>query len=121
MKVTTLIALLLVVLVTGQSCATQKLWESTNPNERIWVDASKITEEALQKRGVIYSVSENKSAKGYLIEKSGWQKFGDYHLRLLGTPVAIAVDAVTTVTVVGVLLFLNEPEGTCELIKMLAD
>lgn len=121
MKTNRTIWLFLAVMVICQSCTTQKLWQSTNPNERIWVDANKITEESLKKRGVDYSISENEWGKGYLIEKSGWRKFGDYHLRVLGTPVTLAVDAVTTVAVVGVLMFLYEPEGTCELIQILAE
>jgi hypothetical protein len=54
-------------------------------------------------------------------EKSGWQKFNDYHLRILGTPVTLAVDAVTTVAVVGVIMFLNDPDGTCSLIEALCN
>ena len=121
MKITGAISLLLALLAFCQSCTTQRLWQSTNPNERIWVDANKITEESLQQRGVDYSISVNEWGEGYLIEKSGWRKFNDYHLRILGTPVTLAVDAVTTVAVVGVIMFLHDPDGTCALIEALCN
>jgi len=120
MKMAGAMALLLAGLALCQSCATQSLWRSTDPNERIWVDANKITEESLRQRGVDYSVCVNEWGVGYLIGKSGWQKFGDYHLRILGTPVTLAVDAVSTVAVVGVIMFLNDPDGTCALIEALS-
>jgi hypothetical protein len=100
-----------------QSCATAKLWEDTNPNERIWIDSSKITEEALKKRGVAYQVETTQWGTGYLVEKSAAEKMKDYHLRMLGAPVTLVVDAATTVVVVGVYMFLNDPDGTCDLIR----
>ena len=112
--------LLIGVLLLAQACATQGLWRYADPNERIWIDAGKITEARLQARGIRYEISQTDWGSGYLIEKSGWEKMKDYHLRLLGTPVTLALDAATTVVVVGVYLFLNDPQGTCDLIEALA-
>jgi hypothetical protein len=107
------------VLVICQSCATSKLWDDTNPNERVWIDADKITEEALREKGVEYEVHAAEWGNGYLIEKSGWSKMRDFHLRMLGTPVTLVVDAATTVVVVGVYIFLSDPVGTCSTIDKL--
>jgi hypothetical protein len=108
------------IVVVCQSCATGKLWEDTDPNERIWLDASKTTEEALQKRGVDYEVYDRGGRKGYLIKKSGMDRMKDYHLRVLGTPVTLVLDAATAVVVVGAYMFVNDPDGTVWLIQELA-
>ena len=112
-------AVLVGLLVICQSCATSKLWEDTDPNVRIWIDANKITEAALKSRGVKYQVQASEQGTGYLVEKSGWEKMKDYHLRMLGAPVTLVVDAATTVVVVGVYMLVNDPEGTCYLIEAL--
>jgi hypothetical protein len=109
--------MLIGVVVVCQSCATQKLWDDTNPRARIWIDADKTTEAALRSRGVTYEVYDTGRGKGYLIEKSGWQKMKDYQLRALGTPVTLALDATKTVVVVGVYVFMNDPYHTISLIE----
>ena len=109
--------ILLGALVICQSCVTQRLWDDANPAERVWIDADKITEESLKNRGVKYEVYSDERGKGYLIEKTGLQKMGDYHLRMLGTPVTLVLDGASSVAVVGVYLFLNDPKGTCNLIR----
>lgn len=116
----TLLRVLLVgFVVVCQSCTTGKLWDDTNPNERIWIDASKTTEEALRLRGVDYESYDHGSIKGYLIKKSGMDRMKDYQLRALGTPVTLVVDAATTVVVVGAYMFVNDPDGTVWLIEKL--
>lgn len=105
------------LLLNCQACTTGKLWEDTNPNVRVWIDADKTTEADLKRRGVDYEVYNNGTVTGYLIPKSGAEKMKDYHLRALGTPVTLVVDAAATVIVVGVYIFLNDPVGTCSLIK----
>jgi hypothetical protein len=92
------------------------LWEDANPNERIWIDASKTTEEALKKKGVEYEVYTGDNGKGYLIKKTGREKMKDYQLRALGTPVTLVMDAASTVVVVGIYMFVSDPVGTCSLI-----
>ena len=113
--------LLVWMMVLSQSCATQALWKNTDPQERIWIDATKVTEESLRSRGVAFEAFESPKGKGFLIEKSGWRKMGDYHLRALGTPVTLVLDTATTVVVVGFYLLLVEPEGTVSLIQTLAE
>ena len=111
--------ILIGALIICQSCATSKLWEDTNPNERVWIDANKITEAALKNRGVRYQVYSAEWGKGYLVEKSAWGKLKDYHFRALGTPVTLTIDAATTVVVVGFYVFLSDPAGSCQLIRAL--
>jgi len=86
------------------SCSTQALWERTNPGERIWIPAAEITQAQLDQRHVKYEKYDGSFGHGYLVEKSALQKFRDYAFRALGTPAAVAIDTVTTVTVVGVLI-----------------
>jgi len=116
---TTWRATFLGILVVCQSCATARLWEDIDPNERIWIDASKTTEEALRKKGVDFEAYDSGNCKGYLIKKSGMDRMKDYQLRALGTPVTLALDAATTVVVVGAYMFVNDPDGTVWLIKAL--
>lgn len=103
-----------------QACTTAKLWEDANPNDRIWIDADKTTEASLKERGVKYEVYSRDGVSGYLIRKDGFERMKDYQLRALGTPVTLVVDAASTVVVVGFYMFLNDPDGTCELIRCLA-
>jgi len=100
------------ILLGTQGCATSSLWKRTNANERIWIDASKTTEEALKERGVEYQVYEGKNVKGYLIKKTSQDKMKDYSLRMLGTPVTLTVDAASAVVVVGVYIFFHDPIRT---------
>ena len=103
-------------MVLSQFGCTSQLWEDTDPNERIWIDATEITEEELQKRGVEYEAYSSENLNGYLLKKSTKDKFKDYHLRLLGTPVTIMTDAaVVAGTVAGVVVYVylsSMPEGT---------
>ena len=113
--------ILMGLLLNCQACSTAKLWEDANPNERIWIDASKTTEAALKERGLDYQVYSNERGSGYLIKKSGREKMKDYQLRALGTPVTLVLDAAATVVVVGVYMFLSDPVGTCSLIEDVSD
>ena len=104
--------ILIAVLMICQSCSTAKLWDDTNPNERVWIDADKITETTLKQRGMEYQPYTLKGGgKGYLVRKSNWGKMKDYQLRMLGTPVTLVVDAATTVIVVGVGVVAVFPEA----------
>ena len=113
-------AVLLGALVLCQSCCTSALWRDTDPRARVWIDSGKITRQSLQERGVKYETTVVQGREGYLVEKSDWGKFKDYQLRMLGTPVTLTVDVATTVVVVGVYMFLNDPQGTVALIDVLS-
>ena len=90
------------------SCATQSLWDATNPHERIWVSASEVTEQQLIDKQIPYYKSNDELGSGYLIPKSKVRQLGDYTIRMFATPITVTVDAattvVTTVAVVGVAL-----------------
>lgn len=93
-----LLMLALCGLVTA--CATPALWEATDPQEFVAVSKNKVNEQELKARGLSYHVDE---ARGVLyVEKSNLQKTRDYAIRALGVPVTVAVDAATTIVVVGV-------------------
>jgi hypothetical protein len=83
---------------------TQKLWESNNPNVRVWIDADKITEDELKQRGVKYTrySSDKLKLNGYLVEKTEAEKLKGFYLKMLATPVTLTVDAAAIVAVVGV-------------------
>lgn len=100
-------AIMLVGLLTA--CSTLTLWESTNPRERILISANDITQAELDRRRVKYERYDSKILSGYLVEKSAARKFRDYTFRALGTPVTITIDAVTTITVIGVYGVLEDP------------
>ncbi len=108
-------ALFIGLLLVSQACSsskppewlgytTQKLWESNNPNVRVWIDADKITEDELKQRGVNYTTYSSEKFNGYLVEKSERDKLKGLYLKMLGTPVTLTVDAATIVAVVGVLV-----------------
>ncbi len=105
-------ALFIGLLLVSQACSTsqapewlgyttQKLWESNNPNVRVWIDADKITEDELKQRGVKYTHYSSKKLNGYMVEKSEVEKMHGFYLRMLATPVTLTVDAATIVAVVG--------------------
>jgi hypothetical protein len=108
--------LLVSVALACQSCFTTALWQDTDPRARIWIDADKITEAELLRRGLKYEVYNADWGRGYLVKKNALGKMRDYHLRALGTPVTLTVDVATSVLVVGYYMFLLDPEGTCRLV-----
>jgi len=86
-------------------CASPKLWETFNPNDRIWIPSDQITEDELKNRGVEYQKIKTDKNDGYVVGKDTLEKFTDYTYRTLGTPFTVIADtgiAVTAVTVVGV-------------------
>ena len=115
------VPVLIGLLLGNQGCSTSALWEHTNPDERIWIDANRTSESDLKKRGVDYEVYTGARGNGFLIKKSGWEKMKDYQLRALGTPVTLVVDAASVVVVVGVFIFITDPAGTVSLIDALSD
>lgn len=57
------------------------------------MDAGKTCEKALQQKGVPYEFLCIDEEEGYLVEKNKWHKAFDLQLRVIGTPVALALDA----------------------------
>ena len=97
-------AILCASLILSSSCATRRLWDETNPRERIWVSASEITEQQLIDRKIPYYKSKDELGSGYLIPKSKARQLGDVTIRMLATPITVTIDAATTVVVVGVMV-----------------
>ncbi len=108
-----------ITLALAQGCATARLWEDTNPNERVWIGADKIAEQTLRERGIDYQVYSGAIGHGYLVRKNIHGRMKDYQLRALGTPVTLVLDAATTVVIVGAFVFVHDPVGTVTLIDKL--
>ncbi|MBN1509375.1 MAG: hypothetical protein JW955_21190 [Sedimentisphaerales bacterium] len=94
----------LVSLVSG-GCLTCALWDSIDPDERVWVPSSEVTETELAGKGVEYE-KEGDPVVGYNVEKSDLRKFGDYAALTALTPITVVVDAAVICAVVGGYLFL---------------
>jgi hypothetical protein len=87
------------VLITA--CVTTKLWEATDPHKFVEISMVDISEKELQNRQVKYYTDLRKRC--YYVEKDGLQKFQDYTLRVLITPVTVVLDTATAIVVVGLL------------------
>jgi hypothetical protein len=83
------------------SCVTTKLWEATDPNTYIAIDMKDISEKELIDKKVKYF--KNYENGFYYVEKGALQKFQDYSLRVLGTPVTVVIDTATVILVVGLM------------------
>ncbi len=103
-----LIALLSVPLVLGGCTYTDMLWQATDPHMRVWIPASRITEDQLQQEGRAYDKvhltkqnlhdmgirGQEDEMDGYLAEKSRAHRLADYTARVAGTPVTAGIDIV---------------------------
>lgn len=111
-----MILCVLAVSLSGCTNCTTKLWQDTDPDRTVWIDAEEITEAELKARGVEYTRYSTEKHNGYVIKKSDREKLMDYTYRALGTPVTLAVDAAATascgVVVLGVLFIISE--GGCD-------
>jgi hypothetical protein len=83
------------------SCVTAKLWEATDPNTYVAINMKDISERELIDKKVKYF--KNYENGFYYVEKGALQKFQDYSLRVLGTPVTVVIDTATVILVVGLL------------------
>ena len=110
----TLLMFISATLLIFSSGCTKALWETNNPNERSWISADKITENELKAKDLDYESFPILGEDGYLVEKSDGQKFKDYTIRLLATPVTLTVDVVAvaaTYAFWGVMLFCGAQDG----------
>ena len=73
------------------SGCTSLLWNTVNPEERVWIPANQITEAELKKRGIEYEKCEG-MLQGYLVRKSKMQRLRDYTVLTLATPITVALD-----------------------------
>ena len=108
-------------LILCQSCATTALWENTDPHQRIWIPADKTSEAVLQKKGVEHEFHAYQWGQGYTAEKTKWRKARDINIRVIGTPVALALDASAGVAYVAVCagcLILSDPYLCMEVLEL---
>lgn len=105
---TTRLMVILISCVLMFSCATQKLWKETDPNDQVLIFSSEITEQQLIDKQIPYQKWKSQyGGSGYLIPKSKARQLGDYTVRMFVTPITVTIDAVTVITVVGVVVCLN--------------
>ena len=109
-------AVLAAALLLCPACTTTKLWEDTDPDNAILIAAGRTSEAELKKLGVDYTVVETADWKGYSVEKSRFRKAIDLHLRLAGTPPALAMDAAGTILAVAA----SSPDFWCEVLEAVA-
>lgn len=109
------------IMLLGQGCATAALWQSTDPEERMLISAMDISHEELERQGIHYEYVNNELGRGFLVQKSALEKFRDYNLRLLGTPVTVVIDSACIVAVVGLIAFIHDPAGTVAAVKEISD
>ncbi len=102
----------LLAVLLASSCATRKLIKDTSLGERIWIDASSMSEEELIRRHVDYRKYTDELGTGYLVKKNKIQKFRDIMIRATGTPITLAVDAATTCSIVGVAVLAAEAQAS---------
>jgi hypothetical protein len=95
------IFVLIILTTLIMSCATTKLWEITDPHKYVEISRADIAEKELIDKKVQYYKDEQKGV--YYVEKSGAEKLQGYVLRILATPITIAVDAATVILVIGLL------------------
>ena len=87
----------LVLFLLCNSCATQALWNKTNPNARKMIKFDKISEEELKERGVKYVRSDKQQV--FYVDKDSFSKFKDYTVRIFVTPFTIVFDTTLFLTV----------------------
>ena len=111
------IALLLAMAMAASCSTTRALWDDTDPYVALSFD--QIEEAELEAQDVRYYRDDMR--KVFFVEKRGLAKYKDYGIRALGTPATIAIDAATTIVVVGAtagaLLFWGLPQSdgfTCQ-------
>jgi len=69
-------------------CLTPALLDKVDPNEKIIISSSDTTEEQLQRKNLLYAKRD-----GYfVVEKTPWQKTGDYTVLATGLPFTATAD-----------------------------
>ena len=79
------------------SCTTTYLWNETDPY--VLVSQKDITEQELHARKLKYVRDDEFGV--FFVQKKGLERYTDYAIRIVGTPVTVAVDTTTFVVVVG--------------------
>jgi hypothetical protein len=86
-----LIATLLPIVFLCSSCCTSALWESYDPDGYIQIRYTDVTEQELRDKKMDFIQDDVNSS--YYVPKSNMRKLSEYSVRLLATPVTVAVDA----------------------------
>ena len=89
--------MLIIALLSSSCIFTPKLYKATDPNQYVRVDYGQVTEEELIEKNIKYFKDDE--SKSFYIEKSTFQKFRDYSVRTLATPVTVVLDTATIMVV----------------------
>jgi hypothetical protein len=88
------ISIIMIFSILSSGCVfTPELWKNTDPDEYIRIQYTKITEDELKAKNLIYIKDDERHS--YFVEKNSFHKLKDYTYRTLGTPVTIILDTAT--------------------------
>lgn len=104
-KMKNLLVPLLLIAFLCSSCCTNALWDSYDPDGYIQIGYTEITEQELQAKKMDFIKDDENSS--YYVPKSNMRKLSEYSIRLLATPVTVAVDT-AIIVISGVALSLAE-------------
>jgi len=93
-------------------CATQLLWDKTDPSEYLVMKRTPEVENQLRERGLNFRVYEEQNV--LMVEKSKMRKFHDYVTRFFVTPITIVHDAAVVTAVVGAVAYVGARSGPGE-------
>lgn len=81
------------------SCATTLLWDTVDPAEYVVISKTPASLEYIERHRLKFYEDDERAV--YFVEKNRLEKFRDYTVRTLATPITFAADAATTIVVVG--------------------
>jgi len=84
------IPLMCMTALLANGCLTPAFLDTVNPSEKVIISHHDTTEEELQRRNLLYTKRDNY----FVVEKTPWQKAGDYTVLGIGLPFTAAADAV---------------------------
>lgn len=85
-------------------CATQALWQATNPEAIVAVPESRVSEAELRESGVPYRKEDGL----YYVGKTQSERFGDHALRFVFTPATVCLDVAPVLALAAAQGFLDD-------------
>ena len=85
-------------------CATQVLWQATNPDAIAAMPEDRVSEAELRERGVAYRKEDGL----YYVGKTRSERFGDHALRFVFTPATVCLDVAPVLALAAAQGFLDD-------------